>query len=87
MIIKNNKKNKTIKNKSNKKVFFNKNLNKNKFNYFNYLKKKKKQKITNYLYINKKLKTGIFLKTPVFNEIKYPIPFNLKLIYEFLKKK
>jgi len=68
-----------------------KNFKKKKNNYFIYFKKKKvkkkKNQITNYLYINKKLKQGIFLKKPTFNEIKYPIQFNLKLINEFLKKK
>lgn len=66
---------------------------KNNNNYLTYLKNKKnkeeklkKNQITNYLYINKKLKKGIFFKKPSFNEIKYPIKFNFKLINEFLKK-
>jgi hypothetical protein len=62
-------------------------------NYFTYLKiqeeknKIKKLQITKYLYRNKKLKKGIFLKEPSLNDIKYPIKFNFKLINEFLKKK
>ena len=47
----------------------------------------KKKKILNYLYINKKIKKGIFLKNPDIKEIKYPINFNFKLINEFLNKK
>lgn len=86
MITKNNKKK-----IDNNQIFYkNKPYNKKKpYNIFNYLKKKKKirkPKITNYLHINKKLKKGIFFKVPTFNEIKYPIPFNLKLINEYLKK-
>lgn len=53
-------------------------------------KKEKKIKINNqkhYLYKNKKLKKGIFLKKPKFNEIMYPFLFNLKLVNEYLKKK
>jgi hypothetical protein len=68
--------------------------NKKKNNYFTYLENKKKKnkkpkkfQITNYLYINRTLKKGIFFKKPSFNEIKYPIQFNFKLINEFLKKK
>jgi hypothetical protein len=44
-------------------------------------------KITNYLHVNQKLKQGIFLKKPSFNEIIYPFSLNLKLINEYLKKK
>ncbi len=51
------------------------------------LLKKKKPKITNYLHVNQKLKQGIFLKKPSFNEIIYPFSLNLKLINEYLKKK
>lgn len=44
----------------------------------------------NYLYVYKpkrrKKKKGIFLKTPFFNEIRYPYNFNFKLIKEMLKK-
>jgi hypothetical protein len=40
-----------------------------------------------YLYKNKKLKKGIFLKKPKFNEIMYPFFLNLKLVNEYLKKK
>ncbi len=68
-------------------------LKKNKhFNQFNkinpiLLLKKNKPKITNYLHINSKLKEGVFLKKPSFNEIIYPFSLNLKLINEYLKKK
>lgn len=48
---------------------------------------KKKKIISNYLYKNKKLKKGIFLKKPVLNEILYPFYLNLKLVNEYLKKK
>jgi len=62
--------------------------NNKKLSFINWLKKKnKKLFLTNYLYSNKKLKKGIFLKSPNFNEIKYPIKFNFKLINEFLRKK
>jgi len=61
---------------------------KKKYNsFFKKLKKPKKPKITNYLYFNKRLKKGIFLKKPSFNDIKYPFFLNLKLINESLKKK
>ncbi len=53
-------------------------------------KKEKKIKKNNqnyYLYKNKKLKKGVFLKKPKFNEIMYPFFLNLKLINEYLKKK
>ncbi len=53
-------------------------------------KKDKKIKINNqnyYLYKNKKLKKGVFLKKPKFNEIMYPFFLNLKLVNEYLKKK
>ncbi len=53
-------------------------------------KKEKKIKINNqnyYLYKNKKLKKGVFLKKPKFNEIMYPFFLNLKLVNEYLKKK
>ncbi len=52
-------------------------------------KKEKKIKINNqnyYLYKNKKLKKGVFLKKPKFNEILYPFFLNMKLINEYLKK-
>lgn len=49
--------------------------------------KQKTPKIVNYLHFNKKLKQGIFLKKPSFNEIKYPFHLNLKLINEYIKKK
>jgi hypothetical protein len=60
------------------------------YNNNNAIQKKKqpeKPKITNYLYINKKLKKGVFLKKPSFNDIIYPFSLNLKLINEYLKKK
>lgn len=41
----------------------------------------------NYLYKNKKLKKGIFLKKPKLNEILYPFFLNMKLIKQYLKKK
>lgn len=50
-------------------------------------KKPEKPKITNYLYVHKKLKKGVFLKKPSFNDIIYPFSLNLKLINEYLKKK
>ncbi len=53
-------------------------------------KKEKKIKKNNqnyYLYKNKKLKKGVFLKKPKFNEIMYPFFLNSKLINEYLKKK
>jgi hypothetical protein len=52
-------------------------------------KKEQQIKINNqnrYLYKNKKLKKGIFLKKPKFNEILYPFFLNLKLVNEYLKK-
>lgn len=54
------------------------------------LEKKEEQiKLNNqkrYLYQNKKLKKGIFLKKPRFKEILYPFFLNLKLVNEYLKK-
>jgi len=50
-------------------------------------KQPEKPKITNYLYVHKKLKKGVFLKKPSFNDIIYPFSLNLKLINEYLKKK
>lgn len=49
-------------------------------------KKKKKSKIK-YLYYNKRLKQGVFLKTPTYKELSYPFSFNLKLISQYLYKK
>lgn len=49
--------------------------------------KTKKINQNNYLYKNKNLKKGIFLKKPKFNEILYPFFLNMKLINEYLKKK
>ena len=60
------------------------------YNNNNIIQKKKqpeKPKITNYLYVHKKLKKGVFLKKPSFNDIIYPFSLNLKLINEYLKKK
>ncbi len=49
--------------------------------------KTNKNSQNNYLYKNKKLKKGVFLKQPKFNEIMYPFFLNLKLVNEYLKKK
>lgn len=72
---------KIIKKKIIKKSFF---YNKKNLNYKK-LTKKKIHKNT-YLYKNKKLKKGIFLKKPKFKEILYPIFLNLKLVNQYLKK-
>jgi hypothetical protein len=53
-------------------------------------KKELQKKINNqnrYLYKNKKLKKGVFLKTPKMNQINYPFFLNGKLINEYFKKK
>nr|YP_009645898.1 hypothetical protein [Pseudoperonospora humuli]QBX98969.1 hypothetical protein [Pseudoperonospora humuli] len=50
-------------------------------------KKPEKPLTTSYLHRNKKLKIGIFLKTPSLKTILYPFHLNLKLINEYLKKK
>ncbi len=42
---------------------------------------------TTYLYKNKKLKKGVFLKKPTYKKILYPFFLNLKLVNEYLKKK
>ena len=72
----------------NKKFIFKK---RNSLHFKKNIEKKKQQiKINNqnrYLYKNKKLKKGIFLKKPKFNGILYPFFLNLKLINEYLKKK
>jgi hypothetical protein len=74
----------------NNKIFF---FRKNNSRYLKNVKKKNeiKDEILNnqkyYLYKNKKLKKGIFLKRPRFNEIMYPFYLNLKLVNEYLKKK
>lgn len=47
----------------------------------------KKKNQNRYLYKNKKLKKGIFLKRPKLNEIFYPFFLNMKLIKTYLKKK
>ena len=70
--------------------FNNKYFKKKTYNNNNIIQKKKqpeKPKITNYLYVHKKLKKGVFLKKPSFNDIIYPFSLNLKLINEYLKKK
>jgi len=88
MIEKKNKKNK--KNKNLNQQFNNKYYKKKIYNNNNIIQKKKqpeKPKITNYLYVHKKLKKGVFLKKPSFNDIIYPFSLNLKLINEYLKKK
>lgn len=54
-------------------------------NNFEIIKKEKKNKV-NYLEINNKLNIYIFLRKPLFNEIKYPFELNLKLVDEYLKK-
>jgi len=85
MIEKKNKKNKNLNQQFNNKYYKKKIYNNN-----NIIKKKKqpeKPKITNYLYVHKKLKKGVFLKKPSFNDIIYPFSLNLKLINEYLKKK
>lgn len=84
MIEKKNKKNKNLNQQFNNKYYKKKTYNNN------IIQKKKqpeKPKITNYLYVHKKLKKGIFLKKPSFNDIIYPFSLNLKLINEYLKKK
>jgi hypothetical protein len=84
MIEKKNKKNKKLNQKFNNKYY------KKKIYNNNIIQKKKqpeKPKITNYLYVHKKLKKGVFLKKPSFNDIIYPFALNLKLINEYLKKK
>lgn len=50
-------------------------------------KKPEKPLTTAYLHRNKKIKTGIFIKTPSLKTILYPFYLNLKLINEYLKKK
>ncbi len=83
-------KQKNNKNKFKKNYQKNLNFNKSKLNAENnqiFLLKKNTSKFTNYLHTNKKLKQGIFLKKPTFNDIIYPFSLNLKLINEYLKKK
>jgi hypothetical protein len=84
MIEKKNKKNKKLNQQFNNKYY------KKKIYNNNIIQKKKqpeKPKINNYLYVHKKLKKGVFLKKPSFNDIIYPFSLNLKLINEYLKKK
>jgi hypothetical protein len=75
--------------KNNKKFFYRKKNSR----YLKNIKEKNeiKNEILNnqkyYLYKTKKLKKGIFLKRPRFNEIMYPFYLNLKLVNEYLKKK
>lgn len=81
-------KNKQNKNLKNKKFIYNK---KNSL-YLKNIEKKTEDKTkkinqNNYLYKNKQLKKGIFLKKPKFNEILYPFFLNMKLINAYLKKK
>ena len=86
MIEKKNKKNNNLNQQFNNKYYKKKTYNNNN----NIIQKKKqpeKPKITNYLYVHKKLKKGVFLKKPSFNDIIYPFSLNLKLINEYLKKK
>ncbi len=75
-------------NLKNKKFIYKK---KNSLNLRNITEKKdnktNKNSQNNYLYKNKKLKKGVFLKKPKFNEIMYPFFLNLKLVNEYLKKK
>lgn len=68
--------------KNNKNIFKYSNIFKN-----NSKKKKKRKSNIKYLYYNRKLKTGLFLKKPVFKELAYPFLFNFKLISQFLNKK
>jgi hypothetical protein len=77
---KKNKLNQQFNNKYYKKKIYNNNIIQKK-------KQPEKPKITNYLYVHKKLKKGVFLKKPSFNDIIYPFSLNLKLINEYLKKK
>lgn len=77
---KNNNLNKQFNNKYYKKKTYNNNIIQKK-------KKSEKPQITNYLYVHKKLKKGVFLKKPSFNDIIYPFSLNFKLINEYLKKK
>jgi hypothetical protein len=86
MIEKKNKKKNNLNQQFNNKYYKKKTYNNNN----NIIQKKKqpeKPKITNYLYVHKKLKKGVFLKKPSFNDIIYPFSLNLKLINEYLKKK
>lgn len=80
------------KKKFNKKFYFQKNrfnysYKKNNIYYILGEKRPKKPLITEYLHRNKKIKTGVFLKTPSFKKIFYPFHLNLKLINEYLTKK
>lgn len=63
-----------------KKFFYENTSNKNVF-----LKKIKKNKV-NYIKYNDKLNICVFLRKPLFNEIKYPFDLNLKLVDEYFKK-
>ena len=42
---------------------------------------------TPYSYINKEKKVIIFLRNPVYKEIKYPFKTNMKFLFEYLNKK
>jgi small subunit ribosomal protein S4 len=50
-----------------------------------FLKKIRKNKV-NYIEFNNKLNVCIFLRKPLFNEIKYPFDLNLNLVDEYFKK-
>lgn len=77
--------------KNNKYPYFNKKKDfyKNKNNIYYLLGEKKPSKplMTAYLHKNKKIKSGIFFKTPSLKTTLYPFYLNLKLINEYLKKK
>lgn len=53
-----------------------------------YLNNKFNEKINkvNYLEFDDHLNIGIFLRKPLFNEIEYPFPLDLKLVDEYFKK-
>jgi hypothetical protein len=81
--------NKNLKFNSKPKHFY---FKKKKSIYLKSIDRKKKEETrpiypNNYLYKNKKLKRGIFLKKPTLYEILYPVFLNLKLIKQYLKKK
>jgi small subunit ribosomal protein S4 len=50
---------------------------------FFYFKKKKRKNKVNYLQFNYKYNVGIFLRSPLFNEIKYPFAINLNLVDQY----
>jgi len=78
-------------NYKNRNYFYKFNYKKNNSLYLRSIAKRKENqnKINNqdrYLYKNRKLKKGIFLKKPKFREVMYPFYLNAKLINEYLKK-